>query len=442
MLRIHKLLWPMLAVVAACQVRAAPPSEPLPAVLTRDAVVRYALEHNPQLAVVRQARNQASAGVVLARIFPYNPTYQSIELGVNGPAAAGVTNHVFTEHYVVQQIELFGQWKLRKAAAAATVTRTDWEIAAQEVATAIAAVRLYNIILYRQQKHQILEETVRLNEQIVDQGKRLVEAGRLRPAEVIVARTELDTARAARGQGRTALAVARADLRRLLGTLDDGFETTGTLDPPLPILDKESLIPYALQLRPEVHARTAAITEAEARLNLQVADRYGNPAVGPRVEFNETQAMFVGVVLTGPIPVWNRRQGEIAQRKADLARAQADLRSVETDVSTAVSAALARLGEARKWADDYTNEVLPNLENARKDLDRLFAQNEPGVDVIRVIGVQRNFLRATDAYIDAKFEVSQARCDLAAAVGDPVLAAGPPETNPPTLPAPAKAPGP
>src|SRR5262249_54004198 len=73
---------------------------------------------------------------------------------------------------------------------------------------------------------------------------------------------------------------------------------------------------------------------------------------------------------------------------------------------------------------EYPAEILPNLSKAQQDMERLFGQNEPGVDVLRVIGVQRNSLRAADAYLDARFEVSQALADLAAAVGDPALAVG------------------
>src|SRR5207248_6184942 len=139
-----------------------------------------------------------------------------------------------------------------------------------------------------------------------------------------------------------------------------------------------------LGLRPEVQARCAAIAEAAARLRLQVADRFGNPTVGPRFEYNETRDTFVGVVLSAPIPVFNTRQGEILQRRAELDRAHADLRATEVQVAQAVQAAAARLAEARKWADEYPAEVLPNLERARQDLEKLFAQNEQGVDVLRV----------------------------------------------------------
>jgi outer membrane protein, heavy metal efflux system len=427
MWRTCALCWPLFAgVVAVASAAAAPPvSQPnaLP-VLTREAAVAYALEHNPQLAVVREQRGLAAAGVVLARVYPYNPVLNSVVLGVNGPAESDVTNHVFNEHVVTLQLELFGQGKQRRAAAEAAVTRTEWEIAAQELATATSVVRAYDTVLYREQKLRILEETVRLSEQLVEQGRQLANAGRLRAADLIILRTELDAARAQRGQGRTALAVARAELRRLLGTPDDRFAVAGELDPPLPALDAQALIPYALALRPDVHARAAAIAEAEARLRLQVADRFGSPSIGPRVEYNETRDTFIGVVLSAPIPVLNRKQGEIAQRRADLARAQADLRSMDVQVAQAVDAALARLSESRKWADEYPTEVLPNLQKARENMERLFAQNEPGVDVLRVLGVQRTLLRANDAYLDARFEVSQARADLAAAVGEPALAAG------------------
>jgi hypothetical protein len=46
------------------------------------------------------------------------------------------------------------------------------------------------------------------------------------------------------------------------------------------------------------------------------------------------------------------------------------------------------------------------------------------VDVLRVIGVQQNLLKAADAYLDARFEVSQATADVAAAIGDVAVAVG------------------
>jgi outer membrane protein TolC len=112
------------------------------------------------------------------------------------------------------------------------------------------------------------------------------------------------------------------------------------------------------------------------------------------------------------------------QAQATVARSIADVRQIEVQSELEVQAALIRLAEARKWAESYANEVLPTLKESTQAMEKLLAQNAPGVDVLKVIDVQRNYLRAFDAYLDALFEISQARADLAAAVGDPALALG------------------
>jgi hypothetical protein len=60
-----------------------------------------------------------------------------------------------------------------------------------------------------------------------------------------------------------------------------------------------------------------------------------------------------------------------------------------------------------------------------------------------MIEVQRNLLRAADAYLDARFEVSQAAADLANAVGDPAVGVGAsaaPSPEPVALPGPVARP--
>jgi cobalt-zinc-cadmium efflux system outer membrane protein len=403
---------------------AAIPAAANPHTFTADVAVRFALEHNPQLLALREQRGVARAGVVIARTYPYNPLLQSLVLGANGPAVAGVTNHVFNEHTLRLDLEVRGQGKHRKNAAEAVATRTEWEIANQEMATSIAAARAFNTVLYRKRKLEVLEETVKFSEQVVEQVQKLVNLGRIRSADLVVASTELDAARAQQGQGRTALAMAKADLCRQLGTLDMSFDVKGDLDLPVPMLKFEDYTDAASQARPDLQARRVSVAEAQARLRLQVADRFGNPSLGPGMEYNETSATFVGLWMITPVPVINTRKGEILQAQAVVNRALADVRQLEVQAAQDVQAALARLTEARGWVESYTANVLPNLTQAVKDMNKLLAQNDPGVDVLRVIGVQRNYLRALDAHLDALFEVSQARADLAAAVADPALAVG------------------
>lgn len=399
-------------------------ARPAPQSMTPDEAVQFALQNNPMLQSVRLQRGFAEGGVVIAKTYPYNPIAETYELPDWGPKTAGITNHFYFQATVRLDLELRGQRKHRKSAAEAGITRTEWEIVTQELLTSVATARAFNSVLYRNRKLNVVEDTVKLNELVVDTVKKLVDAGRLRPADLVVAKTELDATRALLGQGKVALAVARADLRHQLGTLDDTFEVKGELDLPIPTTDRDTYLKAALEVRPDLQARKASVSEAQARLRLQVADRYGNISFGPSYQVDDTTTTYLGVALFAPIPVFNTHQGEIMQAQATVARSLADVKATEVQSEQEVQAALIRLTEARKWADSYLNEVLPNLRKSTQDMEKLLQQNDPGVDVIKVLDVQRNYLRAFDSYMDALFEVSQARVDLAAAVGDPALALG------------------
>lgn len=408
----------------SASVPAEPATASVPATLGPEDAIRFALQNNPMLAAVRHQRGFAQGAVVIAQTYPYNPVLQVFQMGVSGPKGADITNHNFNETTMRLDLEIRGQGRHRRSAAEAGVTRTEWDIATQELLVMVATNRAFNTVVYRQRKLRVLEETVALNEQVVEQVKKLVDLGRLRPADLVVARTELDTARAQLGQGKTALSFARADLRRQFGTFDDSFEVKGELDLPVQTTEFDMYARAALERRPDLQSRRLMVAEAQARLRLQIADRYGNPSIGPAFEYDDSSSSFLGMWLFTPIPVLNTRKGEIMQAKATVARTIAEVHQFEVQSAQDVQAALMRLAEARKWADSYKADVLPSLRKADENMRKLLDQNEPGVDVLKVIGVQRNYLRAFDAYLDAQFEVSQARADLAAAVGDPAIAVG------------------
>ena len=373
---------------------------------------------------VRLQRGFAAGGVVIAKTYPFNPIAENFEQAVMGPQSSGITNKAFTQSTIRLDLELRGQGKHRRSAADAVVSRTEWEIATQELAISVATSRAFNTVIYRRRKLDVLEDTVKLDELIAGEVKKLVDLGRFRPADLFVVQTELDTARAQLGQGKVALAVARADLRRQLGILDDTFEVKGELNLPVPPTNPEVYLREALVHRPDLQARRAAVTEAQARLRLQKADRYGNISVGPSYQFDDTSASYIGAAVFIPIPVLNTHRGEIMQAEATVARSIADVKQMEVQTEQELQAALIHLIEARKWAENYTTDVLPNLRKATESIKKLLEQNDPGVDVIKVIDVQRNYLRAFDAYLDALYEMTQGRADLAAAVGDPILAFG------------------
>ena len=398
--------------------------QPTPSLLSREEAVRQALANNSHLTTVRKQHGYAEAALIIARTYPYNPVYTGYFANNSGPARADITNRLFLEQYVALEVELRGQKHHRRAIGCAAASRIEWEIAHQEIAVSISVIRAYNTVLYRQQKIAVLDEGIKLSELAFEQVRKQADAGKLKATDLLLARVDLDSASAQRGQARTALANARSDLRRFLGTLDDAFVVTGTLDTSLPSTDPAALTALALAQRADLHSRRSANSEAEATLRLVIANRYGNPSFAPFYSYDNTSVTTLGGRISMPLAIFNTKKGEIHKAETDVAKVRSEVQQMEMQASQDVQAALARLGEASKWAAAYQTQVLPELRKAKEELDKQFAKNDPGLEVPRLILVSRSFLKANENLLDARFEVSQALADLALSTAEPTLALG------------------
>jgi len=410
-----------LATSNAAQPDSKPAAETPPPVLTLDEAVRWTLEHNPDLVALRQQHGIAEAGVIIARAKPFNPTLEARVQGAEGPRSAAITNRVPNEHLLLFTVETRGQAEHRLRGASATLSRTDWEIAFQEQTAAVRVVRAFHAVLYQQEKVKLVEEAVRLNELGARQVRQLADQGKLRGADLLVAVSEVDNVRRALGPGRAMLTTARTELFRALGAEAGTFELRGPKDYAPLHLDTEQLQQVALEGRADLRARQAAVSEAEARLRLEVANRFGNPVVGPIWVYDPTGVHTFGAQMNVPIPLYNVHRGEILQRQAERDRAVLDVRRNEVLIRQDVQAAVARLRDARAWVNIYKKEILPNLQKSLEGIEKLFAEGDPGVDVVKVLDLRRKLLSARDGYLDAVWEVTQARADLAAALGQPLL---------------------
>jgi outer membrane protein TolC len=415
-------------------------AEQLPQSLSEEAAITWALENNPELAAFRTQRGIAAAAVVIAEAYPFNPIWEAKVRGDGGPASSGITNRVPMEHGLLTEVEIRGQGTYRREGANAGLTRAEWEIAHQEILLSVRVLRAFEGVLYRQEKLDLLKRTVELDQHTLDLVQKLVSKGRLHGPDEILARGELDDVRAQLGPAEANLVAARYEMRRTLGAVDEHFKLQGKLETPLLAWTEAALTPVALERRADRRARQAATAEAEARLELQRANRFGNPIIGPHYEYDNTRVSYVGVQFALPLPTFNIHRGDILQREAELERARLDLRQVEVTIRQDVQSALARLARANASVYTYLNEILPHQESSVKAIEKFLESGDPNVSVIHLIETRRKELKAQDGFLDALWELRQARADVAAAIGDPALAvlALKPEEKKHPVPKPAK----
>ncbi len=410
-----------LASTAAAQTQMPyPAGTTVPRILSVEDAVRYALENNPGLAAQRQQRGIAAARVVIADTYPFNPVMENRIQGAEGPTSGGITNNVPVEHILLWEVELCHQGRHRRAEAAAALSRTEFEIAYQEQTLAVLVIRAYATLLYRQEKLRLLDETLRLNQQLVKDVRELI-GTKLKAVDGIIAETEatdtLDLLEAARDP----LTSARQDLYRVLGLVGGTFEVAGTLDQPRQVWDPAVMTELALTRRADLRARREAVAEAAAATRLARANRFGNPSVGPIYTYDPSGVNSFGIQVNLSLPVVNLHRGEILQSEAEQAQASLFLRQAEINVRQDVETALARLNTAERRAELFRSKILPDTRQAVQDLERLFKAGDASADLLRVIDVRRKLLRARDSYLDALWGVSQARSDLLGAIGEPVL---------------------
>src|SRR5438105_3978903 len=87
----------------------------------------------------------------------------------------------------------------------------------------------FNTLIYRRQKVQLQEETMRLNEKTLQDVTDLRNT-KTTASDVILARTEIDDTRAQLRIARSFLVTAVSDLRRQLGIVDLDFDVVGSLE--------------------------------------------------------------------------------------------------------------------------------------------------------------------------------------------------------------------
>src|SRR5262249_51239100 len=149
----------------------------------------------PELAAIRGQHGIASAGLVIADTYPFNPVWEGKVRDAEGPISAGITNRVSNENKVLIDGEGMGQRRERREGASAALSRTDWEIAFQEVVLGVRVIRAFDTMVYRQEKLQLVEKTIALNEEAVETVRLLVEKAQLNRADLVLIRTEVADAR-------------------------------------------------------------------------------------------------------------------------------------------------------------------------------------------------------------------------------------------------------
>jgi outer membrane protein, heavy metal efflux system len=415
-----------LGAVAQAEAQSIPDEARLPdgSVALRDTMVlsvgqaeRRALESNPELVATRRLRQVAEGRLRQAGVFRFNPEvrFESEQVGSGNAFVA-------YEAELSQEVEWAGQRGLRKRAAEHELAGTDAIVSEAERLTRWLAAGAFYEALGAQNRLELAEDILALNDRLVLTVADLLDAGSISLMEANLARIESGRAQTRVLEERRDANTALLALRRALG-LPEGQAVRLSSDVPTPpepsTLDPEALVRLAMAQRPDLGVVASRIDAGESFVSLARRQRIPNLRLSlpyDRLEGPGNGKLGLGVGIS--IPLWNRNQGTVQEFEADVARSRSQFEAVQIAIRTEVLDVYQRyLSAGEEEAISRTTVLAPARLNQGL-LDEAFRSGK--IDLSTLLLVRNALLDAELDYWDSWLEMRLEFVRLTAVTAEPL----------------------
>lgn len=396
-----------------------------PIELTLEQAVVEALERNPSLAVERREIDIAKGVRRQAGIYPFNPELEGD--GGAGRATDRVDSDVrrgvnAKSVGISQTIWLQGQRGIRVRGADAGLLRATRGVQDAERQVVAEVLKAYGDLLVSQERVGLAQEILRVVQMVGAAAQQLFEADAVPQLDVFRADVEVLKAQNRVVAEERGLGTARRELALLVGRpVPEPLRAVApSLALPPPARDLETLRGQALAGRPDLNAALAAVEAAKAEVDLVTAERFlPEIKVGVKYEealdFDSTNNRRGLLTLSVPLPLWNRRDGDLERARAEVAKQQAQVELTRRRIEKEVSVARQQVDASRRIVDRYLESILPQQERNFRLLRDAYAIGE--IRITDVFVGQREFIDSREAYLEAVSTLNGAMAELYRALG-------------------------
>jgi len=391
--------------------------------LTIDQAVDIALKENRNLAAARIQVDEARGRLKQAGLYP-NPDVES-SFGFD-TIFANDGERNFTAG-INQPIPISGRIGAQKEVADLNVNLTLSDIANSERLLVQNVRRTFIELL-------AIEEQLKLQETLINLNSELLKGIETGINEGLASQQDLNAVAIALQQARqekevlTALAKSKIyEINNLLGKpFGFNFTPQGKLEyKPTTNLNNYN-VDTAFSQRPDLRSAVLDIERAKADLRLAKALRFDDITAGVFYENDRLvldssggqitdNDQLIGFKLTIPIPIFDRKQGLIAEAQAREDRSEENFSALKLTISQEVSDALNRVTTLSQLLNTYQTGILRTAEDNVKLVEDGFKQGLVGIT--DVIQSRQQFAALTSSYINSVRDYHTALNDLQIASG-------------------------
>ncbi|MHB9071964.1 MAG: TolC family protein [Desulfobaccales bacterium] len=336
-----------------------------------------ALKINPNLKKAGEEIKKSEAELRIAKQYP-NPQVEgsvSHEKVILGEPAQG-TGYSLA---VSQTLEWPGRRAKRQEAARFGIEASEKVLSNEQINIRAKVREFYYRLLADAQFFRIAKENLDSARELLDVVEKRVRLGESRHLELVKAQIEFYTLERELKKAQITWEGDRRVLNQFLAdSLGEAFHVTGnvtTLDEPIPL---ERWRQAALTTHPLLAAQEASIRQAQSTLG---AERQAwVPDVTARAFINnDIDLRGVGGGVTIPLPLWNRKGGEVAKAAASERQAKHDLQALRQDLETRLASQYSLYEAARRQVETYQKHILPKAADSLKIATFSYQHGETGI---------------------------------------------------------------
>jgi outer membrane protein, heavy metal efflux system len=381
--------------------------------MTPDAVVRQALEKNPELNFYA-AGIAAAKGAVKTAGTIRNPELNTQAGYKNARDKSGDTlgEGAAWSLSVNQAFEYPGRIALRKAIAKGDVELAELHFKQFRLTLAARVRTLAYGILIAQERSAAAREVADRFQALTDVLAQREPAGVTPLLETRI--IDANTLSLRRQEREAALAgkTATAELNQLRGQpvstpLEVGGGQIGFAQVSLP-----TLLDAARRNAFDIRIREAELAQQGFKVSLSKNERYPAIAIGPfySQENAADKEQQAGIGVSVPLPLWDRNAGNIETNKARERQAQASLLTTEREVERRVAQSAAIFQAKREEIDKWQADTVAKLRETAELADRNYRLGAVPISVY--VETQKQYLEVLGAVHDMKKDALQAAQEL------------------------------
>lgn len=375
-----------------------------PKVLTLDEALTLAEQNHPALQVAAGRVAGATAAVRTAGAY-INPQLSGAAFGyqrVVTPGNVGGLLHTFT---LSQDITLPSVRRARITAAELGRQTSEFALAEDQLNLRGLVKQAFFEAMRRRSEIQIARENLQLLEDLFRRIRVQFEVGEAPRLELTRAEAEVSVARVQAQSAERRYSAAMADLHAAIGTPLTGVEPQAPLYPATALPSLEDLVLEVLARHPGIAGAENETRRAEANVEVEKKLKIPQPNVWMNlIKQPDVDQYWYGVSI--PIPIFNRREGQIAEAEAAVRQADSYSDYRKLQLTAAVERAYGQYNVAQSEVEMFESGIILQAEAALRAAEAAFQFGERGI--IEVLDAQR-VLRATRfEYLNAQFDRQQA----------------------------------